>query len=499
MGKNKKKHRANKPRPQQPQQSAPAMEAQQPVEPRPEETHPAAAEPQEPVGIQLSLEEDFLPETEAQKSEPITATDPPEEPVPAEPVHEKNTDREETTMPYMSETGPENVVTIKVVGVGGAGNNVVNRMVKTGTQGVEYVAVNTDKQVLAVSSADQKIQIGEKLTHGQGAGSDPEIGKRSAEESRNNIAKSLENTDMVFITAGMGGGTGTGAAPTIADLAREAGILTVAVVTKPFKFEGKRRMDQALKGINELLGKVDSLLIIPNDRLKFATDQKVTLANAFQIADDVLVQAVTSISDLIKSTGFINLDFADVSCIMRDAGFAHMGVGHAAGKSKAEEAAKMAVASPLMETSINGARGVLINITGSEDMGLEDVETAANLVQEAAHPDANIIFGASFDPSLDDEIRVTVIATGFEDASTQSAEAPVVEKAATAPTPAVQPVGLYSAAKQEAPAAPAAPVAPVVEPVAPVTPAAPAAPAAPVEPAAEEDPFDGIFKIFNQK
>ena len=323
--------------------------------------------------------------------------------------------REEPNMSFATESGPENVVTIKVVGVGGAGNNVVNRMVKSGTQGIEYVAVNTDKQALAVSSADQKIQIGEKLTHGQGAGSDPDVGKRSAEESRNNIAKSLENADMVFITAGMGGGTGTGAAPTIADIAREAGILTVGVVTKPFKFEGKRRMDQAMVGINELLGKVDSLLIIPNDRLKFATDQKVTLANAFEIADDVLRQAVVSISDLIKNTGFINLDFADVTCVMKDAGFAHMGVGRAAGKGKAEDAARMAVASPLMETSINGARGVLINITGSEDMGLEDVETAANLVQEAAHPDANIIFGASFDPSLDDEIRVSVIATGFDE------------------------------------------------------------------------------------
>ena len=246
-------------------------------------------------------------------------------------------------MSFATESGPENVVTIKVVGVGGAGNNVVNRMVKSGTQGIEYVAVNTDKQALAVSSADQKIQIGEKLTHGQGAGSDPDVGKRSAEESRNNIAKSLENADMVFITAGMGGGTGTGAAPTIADIAREAGILTVGVVTKPFKFEGKRRMDQAMVGINELLGKVDSLLIIPNDRLKFATDQKVTLANAFEIADDVLRQAVVSISDLIKNTGFINLDFADVTCVMKDAGFAHMGVGRAAGKGKAEDAARMAV------------------------------------------------------------------------------------------------------------------------------------------------------------
>ena len=279
----------------------------------------------------------------------------------------------------------------------------------------------------------------------------------------------------------MGGGTGTGAAPTIADIAREAGILTVGVVTKPFKFEGKRRMDQAMVGINELLGKVDSLLIIPNDRLKYATDQKVTLANAFEIADDVLRQAVTSISDLIKNTGFINLDFADVTCIMKDAGFAHMGVGHAAGKGKAEDAARMAVASPLMETSINGARGVLINITGSEDMGLEDVETAANLVQEAAHPDANIIFGASFDPSLDDEIRVTVIATGFDEASKAQ------------PAVAVQPAaektqGLYTAAAtaaaQEAQPAPAQPAASA---------------AAPAAPAAEEDPFDSIFKIFNSK
>ena len=387
-------------------------------------------------------------------------------------------------MDFKAESGPENVVTIKVVGVGGAGNNVVNRMVKTGTQGVEFIAINTDKQALAVSNADQKLQIGEKMTHGQGAGSDPEVGKRSAEESRNNIAKAIENADMVFITAGMGGGTGTGAAPTVADIAREAGILTVGVVTKPFKFEGKRRMDQANAGIKELLGKVDSLLIIPNDRLKYATDQKVTLANAFEIADDVLRQAVTSISDLIKNTGFINLDFADVTCIMKGAGFAHMGVGHAAGKGKAEDAARMAVASPLMETSINGAHGVLINITGSEDMGLEDVEAAANLVQEAAHPDANIIFGATFDESMQDEIRVTVIATGFE----ENVNAPAPEKTAAAAAP-VRPVtvkdkpqGLFTGATEKAAAA-AAPAA------------APAAEAAP----AEEDPFDSIFKIFNTK
>ena len=248
-------------------------------------------------------------------------------------------------------------------------------------------------------------------------------------------------------------------------------------------------MDQAMVGINELLGKVDSLLIIPNDRLKYATDQKVTLANAFEIADDVLRQAVTSISDLIKNTGFINLDFADVTCIMKDAGFAHMGVGHAAGKGKAEDAARMAVASPLMETSINGARGVLINITGSEDMGLEDVETAANLVQEAAHPDANIIFGASFDPTLDDEIRVTVIATGFEDPAKVEEAAPAVQQQSA---PRAQ-SGFYTAATDLRASAPAAPVQTAAP--APAAPAAPAQTAAP----AEEDPFDSIFKIFNSK
>ena len=391
--------------------------------------------------------------------------------------------------------GPENVVNIKVIGIGGAGNNVVNRMVKAGTQGVEFIAINTDKQALAISNADQTLQIGEKTTKGQGAGSDPDVGKRSAEESRANISQVVENAHMAFITCGMGGGTGTGAAPIVAEIAREAGLLTVGVVTKPFKFEGKRRMDQANAGIKELLGCVDSLLIIPNDRLKYATDQKVTLANAFEIADDVLLQAVTSISDLIKNTGFINLDFADVTCIMKDAGFAHMGVGHAAGRGKAEEAARMAVASPLMETSINGARGVLINITGSADMDLEDVETAASLVQEAAHPEANIIFGATFDDSLEDEIRVTVIATGFEDGTLKTEAAPAAA-AAPAANPAFTPVrpaagrerpqGLFTGAAEKAAAA-----APAQQP------AAPAATAKPAQ--SEEDPFDSIFKIFNTK
>lgn len=372
------------------------------------------------------------------------------------------------------ETGPENVVTLKVVGIGGAGGNVVNRMVGSGTSGVEFIAVNTDKQALSMSTADQKIQIGEKLTHGQGAGSDPTVGGKAAEESRNEIAKCLEGTDMVFITAGMGGGTGTGAAPVVADIARETGILTVGVVTKPFGFEGKKRMTQAMNGIDELLGKVDSLLVIPNDRLKYATDQKVTFANAFEIADEVLHEAVTSISGLIKNTGFINLDFADVCTIMRGAGFAHMGVGHAVGKGKAEDAAQMAISSPLMETSINGARGVLINITGSEDMGLEDVETAANLVQAAAHPDANIIFGASFDNTMEDEIRVIVIATGFDENS-QTA------RAASANTAA----------------APSAPVEDKKEPV--IQPAAAEEKKAPAPEPEEEDPFDSIFKIFNSK
>ncbi len=310
---------------------------------------------------------------------------------------------------------PDNVVKIKVIGVGGCGNNVVNRMVNSGVTGVDFVSINTDKQVLAESVAAYKIQIGEKLTHGQGAGADPMIGRKSAEESRSQITKALENTDMVFITAGMGGGTGTGAAPVVAEAAREMGILTVGVVTKPFWFEGRHRMNQAEAGIEELQQRVDSLVVIPNDRIKHVTDQKITFANGFQISDDVLRQALLSITELIGKAGFINLDFADVTAIMKDAGLAHMGVGSAAGKGKAEEAARQAISSPLLETSINGAKGVLVSITGSSDIGLDDVEAAAAMVQEAVHPDANTIFGASFDDSMEDEIRVTIIATGFDD------------------------------------------------------------------------------------
>ena len=349
-------------------------------------------------------------------------------------------------MAFGLDTGVENVVRIKVIGVGGGGNNVVNRMVRSGTRGVDFVAVNTDKQALNVSSATYKIQIGEKLTHGQGAGSDPEVGRKSAEESRAQISKALEDTDMVFITAGMGGGTGTGGAPIVAEIAREQGILTVGVVTKPFGFEGRRRMQQAEKGIEELQGKVDSLVIIPNERLKHATDQKITFANAFEIADDVLRQAVQSISDLIRDTGFINLDFADVTAIMKNAGMAHMGVGRAAGKGKAEEAARMAISSPLLETSINGAKGVLINVTGSMDIGLEEVEQAATLVQQAVHPDALTIFGATFDEELDDEIRVTVIATGFE--SNDQQEAPAAPAAADTQQPTQDDAAAPAAAPQ---------------------------------------------------
>ena len=378
----------------------------------------------------------------------------------------------------MSEVSQDRVVKIKVIGVGGAGNNVINRMISSGVSGVEFVVVNTDKQDLNKSTCKNKIQIGEKLTGGMGAGSKPEVGRKSAEESRAAISKVLEDTDMVFITAGMGGGTGTGGAPIVAEIAKEMDILTVAVVTKPFGFEGRRRMQQAESGIAELKDKVDSLVIIPNERLKHATDQKITFANAFEIADDVLRQAVQSISDLIRDTGFINLDFADVTAIMKNAGMAHMGVGRAAGKGKAEEAARMAISSPLLETSIEGAKGVLINVTGSMDIGLEEVEQAASLVQQAVHPDALTIFGATFDETMDDEIRVTVIATGFD--KNPADELPKIG------TFAKPPVQLEGQEKDEQPKAPFAPI----EPIAP-------AEEKPAEP--EEDPFDDIFKIFNRR
>lgn len=317
-------------------------------------------------------------------------------------------------MGFQFETGLDNVVNIKVVGIGGGGNNAVNRMISSGIQGVEFIAINTDKQALQYSGAPTKIQIGEKITKGQGAGSDPMRGQKAAEESKDEIASALEGAHMVFITAGMGGGTGTGAAPVVAQIAREMGILTVGVVTRPFAFEGKKRLEQALGGIDELNKNVDSLVIIPNERLKYVSEQKITFKNAFEIADGVLRQAVANISELITVPGFINLDFADVTSVMKDAGYAHIGTGRAAGKDKAAEAARMAISSPLLETSIDMAHGVIVSVIGSDDIGLDEVETAATMVQQAAHPDAHIIFGAFIDDTMDDEIRVVVIATGFD-------------------------------------------------------------------------------------
>ncbi|MCH5198187.1 MAG: cell division protein FtsZ [Oscillospiraceae bacterium] len=362
-------------------------------------------------------------------------------------------------MAFEMSTEYDLVTQIKVVGVGGGGGNAVNRMVESGVQGVEFIAVNTDKQVLINSKASTKIQIGEKATSGQGAGSKPEIGKTAAEESMEVLNEMLSGTDMVFITAGMGGGTGTGAAPIIAQLAKDKGILTVGIVTKPFEFEGRRRMKQAEAGISELAQHVDSLIVIPNERLKLFSEQKITLLNAFSIADDVLRQGVKSIAELIKIPGIINLDFADVTSVMKDAGHAHMGVGRAQGKEKAEKAANAAISSPLLETTIQGAKGVIILISASTDISLDDVDVAATIVKNAADIDANIIFGVSTDTELDDEMVVTVIATGFGTDSNTPSKSVSQSKAA--------------------------------EESAAVTPA-------PEEPAFDEDVID-IFKMFKNK
>ena len=304
-------------------------------------------------------------------------------------------------------------VAIKVIGVGGGGNNAVNRMISSNVKGVEFVTINTDRQALNHSLSQNQIIIGEKITKGFGAGANPSIGARAAEESLETIKDALKGTDMVFVTAGMGGGTGTGAAPVVAKIANEMNILTVGIVTKPFAFEGKRRMDQALAGINELSQYVDCLIVIPNERLKLISDTRITLLNAFSEADDVLRKAVQSISELINVSGFINLDFADVTSVMAQSGLAHMGIGAATGKDKAQQAAKMAITSPLLETSIKGATGVIISISISPEVGLEDVDYAASMITEECNPDANIIWGVNFDPNLEDEMRVTIISTGF--------------------------------------------------------------------------------------
>ena len=323
-------------------------------------------------------------------------------------------------------------INIKVIGVGGGGNNAVNRMISTNIRGVEFIAVNTDSQVLDASCASKRVVIGDKITRGKGAGANPDVGKRSAEESTEDIKAVLDGADMVFITAGMGGGTGTGAAPVIAKIAKELGILTVGIVTKPFSFEGRKRMLQAEAGIAELSKYVDSLIVIPNERLKQVEDTHITLANAFEIADDVLRRGVQSVSELINVPGFVNLDFADVSTIMKNAGYAHMGVGSAKGADKAQLAAMAAISSPLLETSIAGATGVLVSITASEDIQLEEVETASRMIYEEAHPDATIIWGAAFAPELTDEMRVTIIATGFINSDEEPQTVKSVERAARA-------------------------------------------------------------------
>ncbi len=303
---------------------------------------------------------------------------------------------------------------IKVIGVGGGGSNAVNRMIESGLKGVEFIAINTDAQALYTSKADNKIQIGTKITRGLGAGANPEIGFKAAEESRNDIVAAIKGADMVFVTAGMGGGTGTGAAPLVAEVAKELGVLTVGVVTKPFIFEGRKRASQAEDGITNIKAKVDTLIVIPNEKLLQVVDKNTSINDAFRIADDVLRQGVQGISDLIAVPGLINLDFADVKTIMEDTGAALMGIGISSGENRASVAARTAISSPLLETSIEGAKGVLLNITGGSGLGLFEVNEAAEIIAQAADPEANIIFGAVIDENMGDDVRVTVIATGFD-------------------------------------------------------------------------------------
>lgn len=323
---------------------------------------------------------------------------------------------------------------IRVVGVGGGGGNAINSMVESGIVGVEFLSINTDRQILENSKATHKIQIGEKVTGCMGAGGDPAVGKKAAEESRDVIADALRGADMVFITAGMGGGTGTGAAPVVAEVARELGALTVGIVTKPFKFEGRKRMDQAETGISDLEKYVDSLIVIPNERLKLLGDKSLSVKDAFSKANDVLWQGVKSISDTIKVPGYINLDFADIKSVMKDAGRAHMGIGRGRGADCAAEATKQAITSPLLETAIDGASGVIINVTCSSDMSLDMIEQAGSLISDASHPDANIIFGSVFDEDMGDEMLITVIATGF--GGTSAAAKAQEQTAAQAPAAA---------------------------------------------------------------
>ncbi|HWQ73922.1 MAG TPA: cell division protein FtsZ [Syntrophomonas sp.] len=317
-------------------------------------------------------------------------------------------------MPLDFDVEMQQFADIKVIGVGGGGNNAINRMIEAGLKGVEFISVNTDSQALFLSKAEKKIQVGEKLTKGLGAGADPEIGMKAAQESEDDILRALQGADMVFVTAGMGGGTGTGGAPVIARLAKQTGALTVGVVTKPFAFEGRKRNQQAETGIQELKNEVDSLITIPNDRLLQVVDKNTAFNDAFRIADDILRQGVQGISDLIAVPGVINCDFADVKTVMKNTGSALMGIGRASGDNRAAEAARMAVSSPLLETSIEGARGVLFNISGGSDLTLFEINEAAEIIHQSADVEANIIFGANINEALDSEVIVTVIATGFD-------------------------------------------------------------------------------------
>ena len=393
---------------------------------------------------------------------------------------------------------------IKVVGVGGGGGNAINRMVLSGMKNVEFISMNTDYQALATSHATYTLNIGARLTKGKGAGGQADIGQRSAEESREEIAKLLKGTDMVFITAGMGGGTGTGAAPVIAEIAKDMGILTVGVVTKPFKFEGRRRMEHAEMGITAMREHVDALIVIPNERLQQISTEKITLANAFAAADEVLRQGVQSIVELIGTTGVINLDFADVTSIMKDAGNAHMGVGRASGKDKARLAAEAAINSPLLETSINGAKGVIVNITVPPDIALEDVYSASELITDAAHPDVNLIWGVAYDENLKDELVLTVIATSFDGEDEFAIPSYIQDIANYTPKSDPATPVLPGKEQQARPAAPAVPAAQAQQQTgyvpAPEVQHAPApAPAAPEpEGEAEEDPYDVIMKIFGK-
>ncbi len=430
-------------------------------------------------------------------------------------------------MPYEFENEVESVVNIKVVGVGGGGGNAIDRMVEYVT-GVEFISINTDKQTLNRSKATQRVQIGEKITHGKGAGSKPEVGEKAAEESRDVIAELLKDTDMVFITAGMGGGTGTGAAPIVAEIAKEMGILTVGIVTTPFLFEGKRRMEQAENGIQRLREHVDSLIVIPNERLKHISEERITLQNAFFAADDVLRQGVQSITDLIVIPGLVNLDFADVTSVMKDAGYALMGVGVASGKDKAKIAAQNAISSPLLGTSIQGAKGLIVNIKASPDIGLDEIQDASTMISEQADEDAIIIWGAALDEEMEDTISVIVIATGFPTSDNFVPVPPKKEERkpmspfqygtpVTAKpeqnrfgAPAKQPERpnrtqpMYQQPSFNRPAAPAE--APAQQNNAPVYPNAatkmpssqPAAPAAPKNGDADDSYMD-IMKIFNNK